>query len=70
VFVLRVRKPHMRRPFKTWGYPVTPALFLILNGWMIGYLLVWRSLPSLLGLLTVALGFLFYKLLAHPSSRS
>src|ERR671919_964949 len=29
VFVLRAREPNAPRPFKTLGYPVTPAIFTI-----------------------------------------
>ena len=29
VFVFRHREPNAERPFKTWGYPVVPALFVI-----------------------------------------
>ncbi len=28
VFVLRIREPHMERPFRAWGYPVTTGLVL------------------------------------------
>jgi len=35
VFVLRVRRPHMTRPFKTPGYPIVPLLFLACTAWMI-----------------------------------
>lgn len=63
VFVLRVRKPDAPRPFKTWGYPVTPAIFLLLYGWMLCYLFIDRPLPAIFGLLTVASGVLLYKLL-------
>jgi len=69
VIVLRVKNPQAHRPFKTWGYPVTPAVFLALYGWMIVYLFVERPLPSCFGLLTVASGLVFYKLLAMPTSR-
>jgi len=64
VFVWRVKHPEVLRPFKTWGYPVTPAIFLVLYGWMIVYLFIERPLPSVCGLLTVASGLLLYKLLA------
>jgi APA family basic amino acid/polyamine antiporter len=69
VFILRRRHPHLKRPFKTWGYPVTPAIFLLLYGWMICYLIIERPLPSLWGLLTVASGLLLYKLLGTTRSR-
>ncbi|MGD9647204.1 MAG: APC family permease, partial [Pirellulales bacterium] len=29
VFVLRYRRPDAERPFRTWGYPVTPLVFLV-----------------------------------------
>ncbi|MCI0359051.1 MAG: amino acid permease [Planctomycetaceae bacterium] len=29
VFVLRWKKPNLARPYRTWGYPVTPALYLL-----------------------------------------
>ena len=69
VFVWRLKYPHRQRPFKTWGYPVTPAIFLLLYGWMICYLFIERPLPSAFGLLTVASGLLLYKLLAPTGPR-
>jgi APA family basic amino acid/polyamine antiporter len=32
VFVLRVRAPALARPYRTLGYPLTPALFLVIAG--------------------------------------
>jgi APA family basic amino acid/polyamine antiporter len=29
VFVLRRTRPDLARPYKTWGYPVVPLLFLL-----------------------------------------
>lgn len=29
VFILRKKYPDMNRPYKVWGYPITPALFII-----------------------------------------
>jgi basic amino acid/polyamine antiporter, APA family len=29
VFVLRRTRPEMPRPYRTWGYPVVPILFLL-----------------------------------------
>jgi APA family basic amino acid/polyamine antiporter len=31
VFVLRRREPNLPRPYRTWGYPLVPALFVILS---------------------------------------
>lgn len=29
VFILRKKRPEMPRPYRTWGYPVTPAIFVL-----------------------------------------
>ena len=29
VFVMRIREPNAERPYKVWGYPVVPALFVL-----------------------------------------
>lgn len=35
VVVLRKRKPNMERPYKTWGYPATPILFVLFAIWLV-----------------------------------
>jgi APA family basic amino acid/polyamine antiporter len=32
VFVLRWKKPGLERPYRTWGYPITPTLYLLAFG--------------------------------------
>ena len=65
VFVLRFKAPHLRRPFKTWGYPVVPALYLAVNGWMLCYLVFQRPLPSAFCIMTVASLLVLYKWLTN-----
>jgi basic amino acid/polyamine antiporter, APA family len=62
VFVLRWRRPELDRPYRTWGYPVTPAIFLLVSGWMLWHLLENPTTrgPSLWGLATAALGLVIY----------
>jgi basic amino acid/polyamine antiporter, APA family len=62
VFVLRWRQPKLPRPYRTWGYPFTPILFLAISGWMLWHLLAENSTraPSLWGLGTIALGLVVY----------
>ena len=38
VFVLRRRRPELERPYRTWGYPVVPALFLLGSVFLLGEL--------------------------------
>ncbi|HLA64773.1 MAG TPA: amino acid permease, partial [Rhodothermales bacterium] len=35
VFVLRRKYPNVERPYKTWGYPVVPALFLLVTAFLL-----------------------------------
>jgi APA family basic amino acid/polyamine antiporter len=56
VFVLRRRQPRLARPYRTWGYPVVPALFVLACLLLIGNTLYSRPAESLWGLGLVALG--------------
>jgi APA family basic amino acid/polyamine antiporter len=57
VFVLRHRRPAAARPVRVPGYPVVPALFVIINGWLLYSDLTGPYLvPSLKGLGIVAAG--------------
>jgi basic amino acid/polyamine antiporter, APA family len=72
VFVLRWRRPNLPRPYRTWGYPVTPAIFLAISVWMLVHMLSEASTrtPSLWGLATMALGLVVYFLSAKKSPAS
>jgi amino acid transporter len=35
VFVLRARRPELARPYRVWGYPIVPAVFLIASLYMV-----------------------------------
>jgi len=60
VFVCRKRFPDMPRPYKTWGYPFVPLIFLVIMGWNLIYLLVERPLASTAGLAVMLLGLGLY----------
>jgi APA family basic amino acid/polyamine antiporter len=50
VFVLRVRRPDLPRPYKTWGYPVVPLVFIVAASAILLNTLVARPVESLAGL--------------------
>ena len=56
VIVLRLRDPHLERPFRAWGYPFTPVLFLSVSVWMMYWAFQGRPLESTLALMTVVAG--------------
>ena len=62
VFVLRWKRPDLPRPYRAWGYPITPLVFLAISLWMLEHLLADSSTrrPSLWGLATMALGLIVY----------
>jgi APA family basic amino acid/polyamine antiporter len=56
VFVLRRRHPHLPRPYRTWGYPAVPALFVAASLALLGNTLWAAPRESLFGLGLLALG--------------
>ena len=68
VIVLRIRRPEMPRPFKAWGYPVTPLLFLGVSLWTMVWAFRGRPLESSLALLTVAAGGITFYALSRRSA--
>ncbi len=63
VIVLRIREPGLPRPYRCWGYPVTPIVFVLLMLWMMGHAVVERPTVALAGGVTIAAGFLLWLLL-------
>jgi len=62
LFVLRRREPDLARPYRTWAYPVTPAIFVLVSLWTLTFVLTQRPVESLAGLLTLAIGAVVYLL--------
>lgn len=60
LIIMRYRYPQIPRPYKTWGYPLTPILFLLLNLWILINIVTQKPYESLAGLCTILLGLLVY----------
>ncbi|MDL1965028.1 MAG: amino acid permease, partial [Deltaproteobacteria bacterium] len=60
MMILRIKKPDLKRSYKTFGYPVTPLLFILGNLWIIYFCIKSRPITSLFGLGTIGLGILVY----------
>ncbi|MGC8794284.1 MAG: APC family permease [Bryobacteraceae bacterium] len=60
VFVLRRRRPEMPRPYRAVGYPVLPALYIVLAGLIEVLLLAFKPRYTWPGLIIVLLGAPFY----------
>jgi basic amino acid/polyamine antiporter, APA family len=60
VIVLRRKQPDLPRPYRMWGYPLTPLLFLAVTVYFVGNTLWTRPGPSLAGLGLIATGIPVY----------
>jgi APA family basic amino acid/polyamine antiporter len=70
VIKLRITQPLLPRPYRAWGYPVTPVVFLLVTGFMMYYLLVERPLQSSLGILIMISGLLIYAVFRRRPGRA
>jgi APA family basic amino acid/polyamine antiporter len=66
LIVLRFREPNLERPYKVWGYPVTPILFLAITLWMMTFVVLEKPKESLLGLITVLAGLIIFFFSREP----
>jgi len=71
VFVLRRKWPHVERPYKTWGYPWVPILFVLISILFVINTFITDPRDSLFGLIIVALGvpvYLFWNFKSKEST--
>lgn len=70
IFVFRTRDPDAARPYKMWGYPVIPALFVIVAAALLCYTF-WNERPtSYYGLLVILSGIPLFLYFAKRRRRS
>jgi len=60
LFVLRVKQPEASRPYKALGYPVLPALYIVMASWICIVLLRYKPQYTWPGLVLVLLGIPVY----------
>jgi len=67
IFVFRKKMPDAERPYKAFGYPVMPILFLLVAGWLL-INTIWTSpTESFTGIFLIALGLPVYYYLTRKS---
>jgi APA family basic amino acid/polyamine antiporter len=69
VYVLRWKRPDLPRPFRTPGYPVVPAIFLLVNGLLVAAVFKERPLVSTCSLASILLGVPVYYVWTRFSKR-
>jgi basic amino acid/polyamine antiporter, APA family len=65
IFVLRRKRPDLPRPYKAWGYPIVPALYVILCCGIMAVLLIKKPMYTWPGLGIVLSGVPVYLLWRH-----
>ena len=68
LFVLRVKQPHASRPYKALGYPVLPALYIVMASWICVVLLRYKPQYTWPGLVLVLLGIPVYLFWSRQST--
>jgi APA family basic amino acid/polyamine antiporter len=67
IFLFRKRMPDAERPYRTWGYPYVPIVFIIVSVWLIYQTIVNTPRQSAIGLGLILLGLPVYWLLEKRS---
>jgi APA family basic amino acid/polyamine antiporter len=69
IFVFRRKHPDAERPYRAWGYPVVPAVFLLVSGWLLYRTVVDSPKQSLIGIGLILLGLPVYYYLNNSGDR-
>ena len=70
IFILRVKQPDAERPYKAFGYPIVPALYVVGAAVILVVLFVYQTTATWPGLLIVLTGVPVYFIWKSLSARS
>jgi APA family basic amino acid/polyamine antiporter len=60
IFIFRRRMPDVERPYRAWGYPITPVVFLVVVGGLLVNTLMTSPVQAFTGLGLIVAGLPFY----------
>ncbi|MGC8549050.1 MAG: APC family permease [Acidobacteriaceae bacterium] len=69
LFVLRWKRPDAQRPYKALGYPVLPALYIVMAAWICVVLLRYKPQYTWPGIVIVLLGLPVYAIWSRKAGR-
>ena len=69
VFILRRKMPNAHRPYKVWGYPVVPAIFILFCIGLFVNTIVARPREAAIGVILILLGIPVYLFLNRKYSK-
>src|ERR1700722_4657017 len=69
VFVFRIREPHALRPYRMWGYPIVPAIFVATSAFLLYYTFTENLRNSAGGLIVILSGIPLFLYFARKRGR-
>ena len=69
IFVFRRKYPDAERPYRAWGYPVVPVVFLFVSGWLLVNTMMTAPQSSFIGIGLILLGLPVYYYLNNSGDR-
>jgi APA family basic amino acid/polyamine antiporter len=69
IFIFRRKYPDAERPYKAWGYPVVPVIFLLVAGWLLINTMMTAPVQSFIGIGLIILGLPVYYYLTSKGDR-
>lgn len=70
VFILRKKMPDAPRPYRVWGYPVIPALFIIFCIFLIANTIYTRPREAGIGLILILIGIPLYGIFKKQNQKA
>jgi APA family basic amino acid/polyamine antiporter len=70
IFLFRKRLPDAERPYRTWGYPIVPIVFICVSVWLIFQTIRNTPRQSAIGLGLIMLGLPVYWLISRSQKRT
>jgi APA family basic amino acid/polyamine antiporter len=70
LFVFRQKYPNLDRPYRAWGYPVVPVIFLLVAGWLLINTMWTSPKQSFTGIFLIILGLPVYYYLTSRKNGS
>lgn len=70
IFIFRRRHPDADRPYRAWGYPIVPIVFLLVAGWLLLNTMMTAPKQSFIGIGLIILGLPVYYYLTYKGGSS
>src|SRR5690606_33504259 len=70
IFILRKKKPHAERPYKAFGYPLLPALYILMGISFCILLIIYKPQFTWPGLIIVLIGIPIYLLMNRGNKKT